>query len=222
MTRTVGSPIEFQEMMESIFQTCVAGLTDKVGNNDSRSFRLLAKVLSCVAGLARDAQIALSCQYSITDPGFEHHDEEYSNEEKEEAEKEKREEEGKVGEDRDEEEGREEEEDDDDDDEEREEEEDLCTPTIGIRQRFSFDEEEEVLCIPAVGNQGCSSQGEEEEEAHEDTERNAAKRAYIIEYLSRNRGSMAEVTIKAHTVQRWERQLSNLTAESASPLKNRL
>ncbi|KAI9661209.1 MAG: hypothetical protein M1821_009536 [Bathelium mastoideum] len=75
MTRTIGSPIKFQEMMESMFQTCVAGLTDKVGNNDSMSFRLLAKALACVPGLGRDAQIALSCQYSITDPDVEHPDE---------------------------------------------------------------------------------------------------------------------------------------------------
>ena len=75
MTRTVGSPIDFRKMMESMFQTCIAGLTDKVGNNDSQSLRLLAKALACVPGLGRDAQIALSCQYSITDPGVEHPDE---------------------------------------------------------------------------------------------------------------------------------------------------
>ncbi|KAF2230805.1 hypothetical protein EV356DRAFT_519320 [Viridothelium virens] len=75
MTRTIGSPVKFREMMESMFQTCVAGLTDKVGNNDSTSFRLLAKALACVPGLRRDAQIALSCQYSITDPDVEHPDE---------------------------------------------------------------------------------------------------------------------------------------------------
>ncbi|CAK4017686.1 glyoxalase bleomycin resistance dioxygenase [Lecanosticta acicola] len=75
MTRTIGSPVKFREMMERLFQICVAGLTDKVGNNDSSSFRLLAKALACVPGLQRDAQIALSCQYSVTDPEVEHPDE---------------------------------------------------------------------------------------------------------------------------------------------------
>ena len=60
MTRTIGSPVKFREMMESMFQTCVAGLTDKVGNNDTLSFRLLAKALACIPGLGRDASIALS------------------------------------------------------------------------------------------------------------------------------------------------------------------
>ena len=81
MTRTVGSPVEFRAMMENMFQTCVAGLTDNVGKNDSTSFRLLAKVLACVPGLGRDAQIALSCQYSITDPDVEHPDDDKEEEE---------------------------------------------------------------------------------------------------------------------------------------------
>lgn len=72
MTRTIGSPIDFQDMMQKSFKTCIEGLTDSVGYNDSDSFRLLAKVLACVPGLGRDAQIAISCQFSITDPNVEH------------------------------------------------------------------------------------------------------------------------------------------------------
>lgn len=78
MVRTIGSPIEFQGIMDQIFQTCINGLSDSLGYNDSSSFRLLAKALTCVPGLEKDAQIALSCQYSITDPNVEHYDEESS------------------------------------------------------------------------------------------------------------------------------------------------
>lgn len=81
MTRTVGSSIDFQEMMQKMFKICVDGLSDKVGNNDCFSFRLLAKTLACIPGLEKDAQIALSCQYCITDPDVEHPEEEDSDEE---------------------------------------------------------------------------------------------------------------------------------------------
>jgi len=72
MTRTMGSPMEYQEILEKSFKTCIEGLSDSVGWNDSDSFRLLSKVLSCVPGLEHDAQIALSCQFSITDPNVDH------------------------------------------------------------------------------------------------------------------------------------------------------
>jgi hypothetical protein len=72
MTRTIGSPIEYYSMMEASFKVCLDGLTDKDGGNDSSSFRLLAKVLACMPGLERDAQTALSCQFSIADPDIDH------------------------------------------------------------------------------------------------------------------------------------------------------
>lgn len=68
MTRILGPAIEFQSHMEKTFQTCIEGLTDAVGWNDSISFRLLAKVLACLEGLEREALIGLSCQFSIMDP----------------------------------------------------------------------------------------------------------------------------------------------------------
>ncbi|KAM0715393.1 hypothetical protein Q7P37_008891 [Cladosporium fusiforme] len=74
MTRTIGSSIEYYRLMDTTFKTSVIGLTDSVGWNDSDSFRLLAKVLACVPGLERDAQIALSCQFSITDVSVDHGD----------------------------------------------------------------------------------------------------------------------------------------------------
>lgn len=64
MTRIVGQATEFQAIMQKTFVTCVEGLSDAVGWNDSSSFRLLAKVLACIDGLERDALIALSCQFS--------------------------------------------------------------------------------------------------------------------------------------------------------------
>jgi hypothetical protein len=54
--------------MEETFQTCIKGLADTVGSNDSPRIRLLAKVLACLEGLEREALIALSCQFSAVDP----------------------------------------------------------------------------------------------------------------------------------------------------------
>lgn len=64
MTRRMGQATEFEAIMQKTFDTCVEGLNDTVGWNDSNSFRLLSKVLACVEGLERDALIALSCQFS--------------------------------------------------------------------------------------------------------------------------------------------------------------
>lgn len=64
MTRVMGPTIEYQATMEKIFNTCIDGLTDSVGWNDMSCFRLLAKVLSFMEGLERDALIAISCQFS--------------------------------------------------------------------------------------------------------------------------------------------------------------
>lgn len=64
MTRAVGTPAEYEEILRNTFEACVGNLSDSVGWNDSSSLRLLARVLSCVAGLERDALIATSCQFS--------------------------------------------------------------------------------------------------------------------------------------------------------------
>lgn len=82
MTRKIGSPVEFQRFLDTSFNSSVAGLTDSVGWNDFDSFRLLAKVLACVPGLERDAQIALSCQFSITDSSVDQGDSDASSETK--------------------------------------------------------------------------------------------------------------------------------------------
>jgi tetratricopeptide (TPR) repeat protein len=72
MTRTIGSPIEYQQILDSVFKTSIECLSDSLGWNDASSFRILARVLACIPGLEHDAQIALSCQYSITDTSVDH------------------------------------------------------------------------------------------------------------------------------------------------------
>jgi hypothetical protein len=67
MARRVGSPSEFQDGLEKTFHSCIEALKDNEGLNDRGGFRLLAKVLACVPGLEKDAQISLSLQFSIVD-----------------------------------------------------------------------------------------------------------------------------------------------------------
>jgi tetratricopeptide (TPR) repeat protein len=70
MARKVGPPSEFQDGLEKTFTACIEALRDDEGWNDRGAFRLLAKVLACVPGLERDAQISLSLQFSIVDPNI--------------------------------------------------------------------------------------------------------------------------------------------------------
>ncbi|KAF2423186.1 hypothetical protein EJ08DRAFT_701311 [Tothia fuscella] len=61
---TMGPGVEYQATMQGTFNNCLEGLSDSVGWNDSPSLRLLAKILSLVGGLERDALIAISLQLS--------------------------------------------------------------------------------------------------------------------------------------------------------------
>ncbi|KAF2500664.1 hypothetical protein BU16DRAFT_557121 [Lophium mytilinum] len=74
MLRSLGPAMEYQAHMQKVFQKCVSGLTDAESSNDMSSFRLLSKVLACMEGLERDALIALSCQFSVTNPELNHND----------------------------------------------------------------------------------------------------------------------------------------------------
>ena len=74
MLRTCGRIADFQSVLNKSFRACVEGLSDSIGWNDSGAARRLAKVLACLPGMERDAQIAISCQFSITDPSVEHGD----------------------------------------------------------------------------------------------------------------------------------------------------
>ncbi|CAG8978789.1 hypothetical protein HYALB_00011054 [Hymenoscyphus albidus] len=72
MHRALGSATEFESILKKTFDTCIQGLSDTVGWNDSSSFRLLSKVLACVEGMERDSLIALSCMYSkVTEESLE-------------------------------------------------------------------------------------------------------------------------------------------------------
>lgn len=67
MLRVMGPSREYHRYMEEIFATCIGGLEDSVSFNDGPSLRLLAKILSSLDGLERDAQIAYSAQFSMLD-----------------------------------------------------------------------------------------------------------------------------------------------------------
>lgn len=67
MLRIMGPAREYQNSMDQIFKTCIDGLEDNVAWNDGDSLRLLAKVLSSLDGLERDARITISAQFSIMD-----------------------------------------------------------------------------------------------------------------------------------------------------------
>lgn len=67
MARKLGPACKFQDITEKVFTACIKALSDDVSCNDGDAFRLLAKVLACVPGLEKVAQIAMSCQFSIVD-----------------------------------------------------------------------------------------------------------------------------------------------------------
>lgn len=67
MLRKLGSALEWQDLMQAIFQSCVKDLSDDVGWNDSWSFRRLARVLMWIEGMETQAQIALTAQLYVID-----------------------------------------------------------------------------------------------------------------------------------------------------------
>ncbi|KAK0610047.1 hypothetical protein B0T17DRAFT_545786 [Bombardia bombarda] len=67
MMRKMGPADEFHSMAMLTFRHCMDLLTDNKHGNDQSSFRMLAKVLSLLPGLKRDAEIASSCQLYIVD-----------------------------------------------------------------------------------------------------------------------------------------------------------
>lgn len=68
MLRKLGPALEWHDVLQAIFQSCVDGLSDDVGWNDSNSFRRLARVLMWVEGLETEAQVAMTAQLYIVDP----------------------------------------------------------------------------------------------------------------------------------------------------------
>lgn len=70
MLRKMGPLRDFQSTLNKSFDACIAGLTDNEGANDYISVRFFAKVLACLPGLERDAQIASASQFYFLNPEF--------------------------------------------------------------------------------------------------------------------------------------------------------
>lgn len=68
MTRISGEMKRFEDILNSTFNVCITALEDGEEKNDQDSFRLLAKVLSCLPGLERQAKISYSLQFSALGP----------------------------------------------------------------------------------------------------------------------------------------------------------
>jgi hypothetical protein len=65
MTKKMDPVVEFQYRLDKTFQGCIAALSDSEGWNDKPSFRILARVLACLQGLEKEAEIAASYQFYI-------------------------------------------------------------------------------------------------------------------------------------------------------------
>ncbi|KLU84503.1 hypothetical protein MAPG_03544 [Magnaporthiopsis poae ATCC 64411] len=67
MLRRLGPALDYAAVLQAAFNACIEGLKDDTGANDFQSLFLLKRVLMCVDGLERDAQIAYSAQQYILD-----------------------------------------------------------------------------------------------------------------------------------------------------------
>lgn len=67
MLRKLGPALEWHDVLQAAFQSCVDDLRDDVGWNDSTSFRRLARVLMWVEGFEAEAQVALTAQLYVID-----------------------------------------------------------------------------------------------------------------------------------------------------------
>lgn len=68
MARKIGPLHEFEDFLNQGFNDTIDALLDDVSWNDVWNLDLLAKVLSCLDGLEREAQIALSARFSDVQP----------------------------------------------------------------------------------------------------------------------------------------------------------
>ena len=69
MLRVMGPATERADVLRRAFAACVDLLTDDVGYNDMMALRHLARVLACVEGLEREAQISVTAQLYVLDRG---------------------------------------------------------------------------------------------------------------------------------------------------------
>ncbi|KAH7129470.1 hypothetical protein B0J13DRAFT_138680 [Dactylonectria estremocensis] len=63
MRRKLGPATSFEKSLNATFKACRAALEDDIWENDSESFRMLAKALSLLPGLESEAMIACSLQF---------------------------------------------------------------------------------------------------------------------------------------------------------------
>ena len=70
MLRKLGPLPEFESALCKSFNACIEALSDDVASNDHRAVRFFGKVLACLPGLQRDAQIALASQFYWLNPTF--------------------------------------------------------------------------------------------------------------------------------------------------------
>ena len=68
MYRKLGPCETFFEVLDADFKECMDKLSDEDPNNDGNTLRQLCKILACVPGLERDAELALSASFYNIDP----------------------------------------------------------------------------------------------------------------------------------------------------------
>ncbi|KAF2995732.1 t3pks [Curvularia kusanoi] len=71
MYQRLGPSEHFFEILDAEFRECMDKLGDKDPDNDRETLRQLCKILACVPGLNRDAEIALSASFYNIDPTLE-------------------------------------------------------------------------------------------------------------------------------------------------------
>lgn len=67
MLRKLGPALEWHDVLQAAFQSCIDDLCDDIGLNDSTSFRRLARVLMWVEGFETEAQVAVTAQLYVID-----------------------------------------------------------------------------------------------------------------------------------------------------------
>ncbi|KAI9685512.1 MAG: hypothetical protein M1822_004370 [Bathelium mastoideum] len=70
MLRKLGPLTAFESVLCKSFDACIEALSDDVASNDNRAIRFFGKVLACLPGLQKDAQIALAAQFYWLNPTF--------------------------------------------------------------------------------------------------------------------------------------------------------
>ena len=68
MYRKLGPCETFFEVLDADFKECMDKLSDEDPNNDGNTLRQLCKILACVPGLEKDAELALSASFYNIDP----------------------------------------------------------------------------------------------------------------------------------------------------------